>query len=433
VSRESPLDARRLARALRHPISQNAFAIYLVQFAISVLPLVTLPWIARQLGPRELGVVVFSQSFSWILLLLIEFGFSASGARAVARTRDEPERLAGAIAAIQGAKAALSGLAVAAAAISLFAIGIFREHPEYLALALITALLQGFSPGWYFIGIERLRLVSALEVAQRTAAAALTILLVRGPGDGWIVLALWAAGTAVTTGVGLVLLYRRVALRSTTVVAARAALAESWRLFIAGTAVTLYTTANVVFLGILSTTVQAAYYSTAEKVVRAAPRLLTPILTAVFPRISNLVARGEEARARRLTRLSLGLLFVLATLAAAALALFAEPIVHLLFGDEFEPAIGILRILAITLPLSALAAGIVQLELIAHGFDRESVKVVLTAAVVDVALGLFLISKYGAKGTAWTVVVVEVVALSGALYYRRRVRQTSSTAASVGK
>ena len=49
------------------------------------------------------------------LLLLIEFGFSASGTRAVARTRDDPERLARTVAAIQGAKLALSGLAMLAA------------------------------------------------------------------------------------------------------------------------------------------------------------------------------------------------------------------------------------------------------------------------------------------------------------------------------
>ncbi len=381
----------------------------------------------------ELGIVVFSQSFSWILLLLIEFGFSASGTRAVARTRDDPERLARTVAAIQGAKLALSGLAVLAGLICLFAIPIFREQPEYLALALLTALFQGFSPGWYFVGIERMRLVSALEVINRVVAAALTILLVRGPGDGWIVLALWAAGTLAVTATSLVLLYRRVPWLRTTVADVRWALGESWRLFIGGTAVTLYTTANVVFLGILSTTVQTAYYSTAEKVVRATPRLLTPILTAVYPRVASLVARGEHARARRLTRLALALLFALSTTTALALVVFAEPIVLFLYGDEFEPAILILQILALMLPLSALAAGIVQLELIAYGFDRESVAVVVTAAVVDIALGLYLISTHGAKGTAWTLVTVEAVALGAALVFSRRVHHSSSTAASVGK
>ena len=213
----------------------------------------------------------------------------------------------------------------------------------------------------------------------------------------------------------------------------RWALGESWRLFIGGTAVTLYTTANVVFLGILSTTVQTAYYSTAEKVVRATPRLLTPILTAVYPRVASLVARGEHARARRLTRLALALLFALSTTTALALVVFAEPIVLFLYGDEFEPAILILQILALMLPLSALAAGIVQLELIAYGFDRESVAVVATAAVVDIALGLYLISAHGAKGTAWTLVTVEAVALGAALVFSRRVHHSSSTAASLGK
>ena len=278
-----------------------------------------------------------------------------------------------------------------------------------------------------------MRLVSALEVINRVVAAALTILLVRGPGDGWIVLALWAAGTLAVTATSLVLLYRRVPWLRTTVADVRWALGESWRLFIGGTAVTLYTTANVVFLGILSTTVQTAYYSTAEKVVRATPRLLTPILTAVYPRVASLVARGEHARARRLTRLALALLFGLSTTTALALVVFAEPIVLFLYGDEFEPAILILQILALMLPLSALAAGIVQLELIAYGFDRESVAVVVTAAAVDIALGLYLISTHGAKGTAWTLVTVEAVALGAALVFSRRVRHSSSTAASVGK
>jgi polysaccharide transporter, PST family len=156
---------RQLLTVLRHPISQNAFAIYVVQFAVSVLPLVTLPWIARKLGPGELGLVVFSQSFAWILQLVVEFGFGSSATRAVARTRDDDAEVARVVAAVQGAKLALSLIAVLIAVIALFAVPIFRAHPGYLALALCTALTQGFNPGWYFVGIERLRLVSWLEVS----------------------------------------------------------------------------------------------------------------------------------------------------------------------------------------------------------------------------------------------------------------------------
>ena len=43
-----------------------------------MLPLVTLPYLARVLGPHDLGLVVFSQSFTWMLQLVIEFGFGQS-------------------------------------------------------------------------------------------------------------------------------------------------------------------------------------------------------------------------------------------------------------------------------------------------------------------------------------------------------------------
>jgi polysaccharide transporter, PST family len=428
---QSPV--RRVLTALRHPISQNAIAIYVVQFAVSVLPLVTLPWIARQLGPDELGRVVFAQSFSWILQLAIEFGFGASATRAVARNRDDPEELPRVVAAVQGAKAGLSGVVLLMAAVSYFAVPILHDHPDYLLLALATALLQGFNPGWYFVGVEQLKLVSWLEVVNRVTASVLTIVLVQGPGDGWIVLALWLVGTTFVTIVSLYLMYRRIPFLRTTTARVRWAMSESWRLFIGGTAVTLYTTANTFFLGVLSTTVQAAYYSTAEKLVRAAPRLYAPVLTVVFPRIGNLLARNEEERAKRLTRLALVLLIGGSSVCALILFAGAAPIIHALYGHEFDPAINVLRVLALTLPLSAAAAGISQLELIARGLDRESVLVVIAAAVVDLAFGLYLTYHHGAIGTASTLVAVEFTALAAALYFGRRVRHTSRTVASSGK
>src|SRR4051812_25780491 len=421
---------QRLLWALRHPVSQNAFALYVVQFAVSVIPLVTLPWIARRLGPHELGLVVFGQAFSWMLLLIIEFGFNASGTRAVARTRGDPAELARTTAAIQGAKLMLCVVASAVALASAFLIPIFQDHPGYLVLAWVTALFQGVDPGWFFVGIERMRFVSWLEVANRVLAGVFTILLVRGPGDGWIVLALWAAGTIVTSVVTTGLMYRHVALRSPTIAGTRWALGDSWRLFIGGTAVTLYTSANVFFLGVLSTTVQAAFYSTAEKLVRAAPRVITPIATAVFPRVGNLLAQGDHDRARQLTRLTLMALIGLSSAAAAVLIAFAEPIVHLLYGDGFDASIGILRVLALTLPLTAASSGTVQLKLIANGFDRESMIVVVIAALVNLALAFSVVPTYGAKGTAWVIVVVEAVALAAALVAGRRVRHTSRTVAS---
>jgi PST family polysaccharide transporter len=204
-------------------------------------------------------------------------------------------------------------------------------------------------------------------------------------------------------------------------------------LFIAGTAVTLYTSANVIFLGLLSTATQTAFYSTAEKIVRAAPRVFSPVATAVYPRIGNLIARGEERRAARLTQLTLLLLFALSGAIAIFLIVFAEPIVRLLYGEAFEPSIQILRILALTLPMMALSVGLAQFVLVLRHMDREAVTVVVIAGVANVVLALSVTASHGALGLAWALVAVELVALAGNVVAILRADQTTRAAVSFGK
>jgi PST family polysaccharide transporter len=320
-----------------------------------------------------------------------------------------------AVAAVQGAKLALSVASVLGALAALFAVPIFRDHPGYLALAILTAIAQGLEPTWYFTGVERLRLVSAISVANRVLATGLIILLVRDSGDGWIVLALWAAGSVVVTSACTAMLYREVPPLRPSRAGVRWALGESWRLFVGGAAVTLYTSANAFFLGILSTTVQAAYFSAAEKLVRAAPRVIAPITTAVYPRVGNLVARGDEARATRLTRLTLIVMLAIASVVSVVLFAFAGPIIRLLYGGDFGASVEILRILALLLPVMTISSGLVNLVLLPRHKDRDVVVIVVVAGLVNVVLALVLAPRYGAEGVAWSLLAVELLALLGAV------------------
>ena len=94
-----------------------------------------------------------------------------------------------------------------------------RLHPSRMLITAIVAVFdlfrvaaiaQGLSPGWFFVGIEKLKLVSAVQLATRAAAAALTFVLVDGPGDAWVVLALTAGAAIASYLFGTLLLHRLV-------------------------------------------------------------------------------------------------------------------------------------------------------------------------------------------------------------------------------
>lgn len=66
----------RLSQVFRGRTAQNLLALYGVQFANYLLPLITLPYLTRVLGPESWGSLVVVQSFAQYLSLLVEYGFN---------------------------------------------------------------------------------------------------------------------------------------------------------------------------------------------------------------------------------------------------------------------------------------------------------------------------------------------------------------------
>src|SRR3954454_7764881 len=89
-----PVRRTRLLGAIRHPITQNVLALGTVQATIILLPLITLPYLARVLSRSELGLVVFVQTFSFVVALVVEYGFNLSATREVATRREDAHALA---------------------------------------------------------------------------------------------------------------------------------------------------------------------------------------------------------------------------------------------------------------------------------------------------------------------------------------------------
>jgi len=64
-----PIAPRRLAdlvalarRAIKSTVGKNALSLYSIQFAQYILPLITIPYLVRVLGPERLGTLAFGQS-----------------------------------------------------------------------------------------------------------------------------------------------------------------------------------------------------------------------------------------------------------------------------------------------------------------------------------------------------------------------------------
>lgn len=412
---------RSYGELFRHRLAQNTLALYGVQFGTFVVPLVTLPYVARVLGDSAFGLVVLSQGFGLLLVTVLDFGFVATASRAVSTNRNDPQTLARNVASTQGAKLMLVGAALAASLVALMAIPQLRDNPEYAAYATIAALGSGLTPWWFFLGTEKIRLAALIQLSGRALAAALTFVLVKDPDDGWLILALWAGAEVIVSSTLNLMMYRQVRLLAPRLKGALASLRESAVLFVGVGALSLYTSANVVLLGLFAPNAQVAHFGASERVARAGSLVIGPVVVAVYPRLSFLQSEGKPERAERLAWVALAVLGTIGLLGGALVFLLAPVIISVIFGPDFEESVPLLRLLALILPLTAVA-NVAAGWMISMRMDATLSKNILFGGVLNVALACALAPVFGPIGVACSVVAAEAAVLAGCTIAIRRQR-----------
>lgn len=420
-----------LRRVSVHPVAHNAGALYLVQLASLVLPLLTVPYLARVLRPEGWGVVVFAQSFAIWLSLLLEYGFGLSATRMIARQPDSPQYVAMVVARVQGAKCLLLFAVASVSVVVWWSVPTFHVRPWYLFWAVLGAIAQGFSVTWYYQGIERMKGIALVEVISRVAIVVGIFAFVRQADQGWVVLMLQACAGALAAISTTWWIYRTVPLVRPTLRSSWTMLVETAGLFLFRSASGVYTFANSFILGMFVEARVVAYYGGADKLVRAGISLLGPISQALYPRMSHL-AVNDPSRARHLVVISLLLMGTIGALGGISLAVLAPVLVRVLLGAGYDSVVPVLRVLAMLLPIIAIGTVLGVQWALPMGLDRPFYRIVVSAGILNVLFAILLVPSYGALGMAWSVVLTETFVVLGLLVLAMRHHRSETTTGPLG-
>jgi PST family polysaccharide transporter len=291
-----------MRRIFSSRLFENAVALYGVQFFRKLIPLATVPYLTRTLGPAGWGEVSFALAFSGFLILLIEFGFDLSATRAIARQRDSKDACGSLLAGVLGVQLMLFGLGSAVAVVISWWLPLLRNDPRLVAAGLLFALAQGITPLWFFRGFESIRVLASLDMLGKLGAMCGVFLFVHSPDDGWKVIVLQAVPAVICTVAGLWLAYRMVPFRLPSIALMKDTLQTGWSMFVFRSGKSLYGYANIFILGLFASPAVVGYFAVAEKINTAVYGLMNPIEEALYPRLSKLVldSRSEAARLARI-------------------------------------------------------------------------------------------------------------------------------------
>jgi PST family polysaccharide transporter len=354
--------------------------------------------------------VVFAQAIGAVIASVVEYGFDISASRETSRQRNDPERLSALISGVLGAKFLLAALCIGGALFS-------RPFTHHIAPSLalfwastIWGVCQGINMLWFFQGLERMRLASALEIGGKVLATLSIFVLVHKPDDGWKVMAAQCVGCVVAHGVTVVLAYREVGFQWPTPSSVWDALRLGGGMFLFRAVQGLSGSINGLILGSVAPVAALGEYAGADRITRVFQQGMWPENQALYPKLTH-QTQNDPNSAIKTVRLSLLFLGGLGLVFGLTIFLGAPLLVHLVLGPAFKNSVPVLRVFSLWIPLIALCTVMIFQLLLPNHLDKQFNFVNLTAALLGIVSTLLLAPRYRALGVAWSAVAVQLYTL----------------------
>jgi PST family polysaccharide transporter len=357
-------------------------------------------WIARYLGPVQFGLLNYSVAFVALFAFLSDVGLQAVLVRdLVRRPGDRVELLASAVA----LRFLGGGLAVAVAVGASWMTR--RDSPATHALVLVIALgmlAQSLDVIEFdyqarmtpkpvvTIRIASLLVFSIVKLALIAGAARLIWFAAATTGEAALsALLLWMAAKSQSP------VFRVSAARLSRM---RDLLASSWPLAISSLSVILYMRIDQVMLGQMLGDRAVGIFSAAVRISESWYFVPMAILSAVAPALTAAHQHSEDAYRARLLLVTRVMIW-LAVVLAAAITLFARPLILALYGSEYSEAATVLAVHAWAGVFASL--GVASSPwFINAGLLKLRMLYTMLGALVNVAMNTYMIPHYGVVGAA---------------------------------
>lgn len=390
------------------------------QILLVVLPLVTAPYIARVLGPEAVGIYSYTNSVAYYFLLAATLGIAVHGNRSVAKVRDDKNTLNQTFSGIFALQAIT--FAVGLAAYAVYAIWFAEDNKTIVLLQMIYVLSGLLDISWLFFGLEEFKITVTRNILIKLATVAFIFMCVHNPGDLWIYTLIMGLGTLLSQAYLWLRLKQHVSIVKVKWNEIVFHLKPALVLFLPVLAYSVYKVMDKIMLGNMSTYEQVGFYNSAEKIINIPMGIITALGTVMLPKMTNSLAKGDTDAVHRGVLLSTKFVTILASAIAFGLIGISACLTPVFFGEGYEPCVGIICLLALTVFFVSWSNVIRTQYLIPKQRDSIYVFSTLMGAVLNLVANLLLIPHFHAAGAAVGTIIAEAsVMLIQAIAVRKEI------------
>lgn len=367
-------------------------------------------WIARYLGPEQFGLVNFALAFTGLFGAVAGLGLQGIVVRDLLRDPESASLTLGTAALLQIIGGVVTFLLI------LGSIAYLRPEDSLArsVVAILGAIMMfkasEIAVYWFESQVQSKYTVWVQNSVFAVFAALKGVMILQGASIFAFVWAMLCEAAVVAFILLFVMSLRgpRLASLAFSFAHAKTLLKDSWPLFLAAAAITVYVKTDQIMLGQMIGDESVGIYGAAVRISEAWYFVPVVIVSSLLPTILDAQKRGKELYYEKIQYLY-DLMVIISLSVALPMTFLAAPLIRLLFGADYAEA-GIVLVIHIWATVFVSLGVASSTWFLAENRLMLSLQRTLLGAVANVALNLLLIPDYGVVGAAVALVISQALA-----------------------
>lgn len=355
-----------------------------------LIPLITYPYLIRVLGKETYGLIVFAQAIVAYLVVLVSFGFNITAVRDISIYRENKDKISEIFSCVTIIKCLLFVFAFIVLGISILFIPTAYGHEVLFLISMWACLFDVIFPVWYFQGIEQMKYITYITLISRLVFLGLIFIYIKSPTDFLIFPLINGIGAVIAGSIALFVIFKKhkVKFKFQSYKKLKYYFLDSIPIFISNISIVLYVNTNKVIIGSFLGMGEVAYYDLAEKITSILKLPQSILSQTLFPKIS------KDKDMLFIQKIFLKSILFHCLLVFIVL-IFSSEIVIALGGNEMSPAIWVVNILVLSIPV-IIASNILGIQvLIPFGYKKLFSKIIISSGFIYGILILILNFTFG--------------------------------------
>lgn len=397
-------------------IVNNTIMLMIFNIAKIVFSFITLPYLTRILTTDSYGTVAYVKTVMSYMQIFVDFGFVLSATKDIVKNKENKNKLEFVIGDTMIARIILGLIGFFVVLILSLALPILKENLLFTMLSYVAVFESIFLMDFLFRGLEKMHVITIRFIVMKLISTALTFVLIKNDSNLLLIPIL----DILSSSIAILLVFfeikkLKLKMHFSGIKNAITSIKKSFIYFISNVASTSFNALSTIIIGIYVSPTDVAYWSVCMQIIGSIQACYSPISDGIYP---------EMIRSKNISIIKKVLKIFLPIIGLGCIATYflAKPVLLVLGGEKYLPAVPVLQLLIPNLFVGFLSIIFGWPTLGAIGKEKETTISTVSSIALNIVLLVILIITN--TFNLYTIAIVRIITecmLFGIryLYYRK--------------